>query len=382
MPARFKSLLTIKRAAARGICKACRALLLGAAFLQPASVHAQDNDQSARMIPLPAPGKGLSFEANWDADVYANLDGGVKRGHATDDVFSFGFGLDTGALDLWPAGQFTLGLRMVASTHPSKYVGDIQTVSNLDAPNRRQVAEFWYSQAADAALVRGGIMDVNSFFDVNETASLFTNSSFGITPTITANVPTATYPNSAWGVMAQSGEAENAWLAGVFQGDPESRSSALRGGEMLIAERDWQAADGGTRLGAGAWYRHAPVASGPPKSDWGTYANLEQPLPDHPDTSAFVQIGASPREVNTVPAYLGGGIVLRSVSPAVSDLGFGFARAWIRSHSAETRAETTALLPIGKGYFALQPDIQYVFHPSGIHPNSLVVALRLHLTLY
>ncbi|MGH8272836.1 MAG: carbohydrate porin [Gammaproteobacteria bacterium] len=389
MSVRFKLLTavtspdtSIKGNAPRYVHGLCTALLFGALFVLPAMVFAQADDQSARLIPLPSPQQGLSFGLHWDTDIYDNLDGGVKRGYATDSVLSLGFGLDTGALGAWPGGQFALGLQSITSTHPSEYVGDIQTLSNLDAPNRRQVAEFWYSQAFGSALVRAGVMDVNSFFDVNDIASLFTNSSFGITPSITANVPTATYPDSAWGMMAQFGADKNGWLVGIFQGDPEHRSTALDGGEMLIAERDWRAATGGTQLGIGGWYRRVPVASGVPASDWGAYANLEQPLPNHPDTSAFVQIGASPGEVNTVPVYLGGGIRFQNVSPGVSDLGFGFARAWIRGQAAETSVETTALIPIGSGYFALQPDIQYVFHPSGIYPNAFVAALRLHLTLY
>jgi porin len=125
-----------------------------------------------------------------------------------------------------------------------------------------------------------------------------------------------------------------------------------------------------------------PVASGVPASDWGAYANLEQSLPNHPDMSAFVQSGASPGEVNTVPVYLGGGIRFQNLSPAVSDLGFGFARAWIRGQAAETSVEATASLPLFDGSGALLPDLQYVFHPSGIYQNAFVAALRLHLTLY
>ncbi len=358
------------------------ALPVLALCLASLNAHAQDNGDSARLIPLPSPHKGLSFGLHWDSDIYDNLDGGAKRGYATDSVLSLGFGLDTGELGWWQGGQFAFGVQGIWSTHPSEYVGDIQTLSNLDSPNRRQVAEFWYSQTFGSALVRAGIMDMNDFFDVNDTSSFLTNSSFAIMPSITVNVPTATYPDSSWGVMAQFGEDKNGWLVGVFQGNPERRSTALKGGEMFIAERNWQAASGGTQLGIGAWYRRAPVASGPPTSDWGVYANLEQPLPNHPDTSAFVQIGVSPSEVNTVPAYLGGGIVFHDVSHAVSDLGFGFARAWIRGQTAETSVEATAAIPLFDGKVALQPDVQYVFHPSGIYPNALVVALRLHLTLY
>ncbi|MGA7965448.1 MAG: carbohydrate porin [Gammaproteobacteria bacterium] len=358
-------------------------LLILAVCLAAPSAHAQNSGDSARLIPLPSPHKGLSFSAHWDSDIFDNLDGGAKQNYATDSVLSLGFGLGTGALGAWQGGQFALGLQAITSTHPSRYVGDIQTLSNLDAPDQRQVSQFWYSQAFGHSLVRAGLMDLNSSFDTNDTASLFTNASFGITPTLTVDVPTATYPDPAWGVMARFGEVRNGWRVGLFQGNPEARSSALKGGAMLIGERDWHpAAKDSPQIGVGGWYRHAPAAYGPPTSDWGVYANLEQPLPGHPDTVTFLQAGVSPGKVNPVPAYLGGGIRFRDVSSTVSDVGFGFARAWIRGHAAETSIETTALLPLFNGSVALQPDVQYILHPSGVYPNAFVIGLRLHLTFY
>lgn len=363
--------------------RSAHVLLFLTLCLAPFTVHAQDGNESGRLITLPSPHKGLSFGLYWNADIYGNLNGGVKRGYATDSVLSADFGLDTGALGWWQGGTLALSVQAITSTHPSEYAGDLQTLSNLDAPNRRQIAEFWYSQTfGKTALVRAGIIDMNRFFDVTNTAGLFPNSSFGITPSISANVPVSIYPTYGWGAMAQFGQSGNDWLLGVFQGDPVHRSTALKRGAMFVGERDLRIDGGGPQLGLGAWYRRAPAAAGLPESDWGAYANLEQPLPDQPDTSLFAQFGASPGQVNTVPVYLAGGIVFNHVTSAVSAVGFGFARAWIHDHAAETSLEATATLPLFDGKIALQPDMQYILHPSGIHPNALVVGLRLHLTLY
>ena len=182
--------------------------------------------------------------------------------------------------------------------------------------------------------------------------------------------------------MAQLGSNENNWQIGVFQGNPSQRASALHDGTMLIAERGWRNSAAGSHLGIGAWYRQVPANGGPPTHDWGLYSNIEHPLPGHPDAVAFVQAGISPGRVNPVPGYLGAGIHFNHVSPIVSEWGVGFARAWIRGHSAETSVETTALIPFDNSIFALQPDVQYVFHPSGVLPNALVFALRLHMVLY
>jgi porin len=277
-----------------------------------------------------------------------------------------------------------VGLQAIASTHPSEYAGDLQTLSNIDAPNQRHVAEAWYSQVfGEAALLRAGVMDINSYFDVNETAAFFLNSSFGIAPTLPSNVPTATYPDSAWALMGRVGAEKNGWLLGAFQANPEGRSTALDGGAMLVVERGWSTRDtSGTRIGVGAWYRNAPLEAGPPENDWGAYANVERPFTNHPGTTAFLQFAMSPDDVNEVPAYLGGGVVFHEVSAAVSDVGFSFARAWIRHEDAETSIEATVSLPLLDAKLNLQPDIQYIVHPSGTLPNAFVAGVRLSLSLY
>lgn len=337
---------------------------------------------ATRLLPLPSPRRGLSFDLYWDADAYANLDGGYRRGYATDSVLSAGVGLDTGALGAWRGGKFRLGLQAITSTHPSTYAGDLQTLSNLDAPTRRQIATLWYSQQLGTSLLRAGIIDMNAYFDVNDAAGLFPNSSFGIIPSISVDVPASIYPDYGWGVMGRLGTDTDNWLVGVFQGDPRNRASALQDGAMLIAERDWRNLAAGSHIGIGAWYRQVPADAQPPASDWGAYANVEHPWPHHPDTVAFLQLGTSPGKVNSVPAYLGAGIRIDDVSERVSQLGFGLARAWIRGHAAETSIEATALLPFDGSTFDLQPDLQYIVHPSGLYPNALVVGLRIHVTLY
>lgn len=359
-----------------------RLVLSGLLLAGPARGLAQRNGKASRLVPLPSPHKGLSFNLHWDTDLYANAHGGARRGYATDSVAYAQFGLNTGALGAWQGGQFSLGLQAITSTHPSRYVGDLQTVSNLDASNQRHVAQLWYSQAFGNDTVRAGLIDLNAFFDVTRAAGMFTNASFGITPSITANVPTPTYPNPSWGAMARLGKHSDNWQFGVFQGNPQQRSSALHEGSMVIAERGWSNARKRSHLGIGAWYRQVPASGGLPTHDWGVYSEFAHALPGNPHAAAFVQAGISPGQVNTVPAYLAAGVHFYDVSPVVTEWGIGFARAWIRGHSAETSVETTSLIPFDNSIFTLQPDVQYVIHPSGLLPNAVVFALRLHMAIY
>lgn len=351
-----------------------------AAVLRPAS--AQPSTRPAHLLPLPPPTNGLSYALSWQADTYENVAGGLRRGNATDSVLYAGFRLDTGALGAWQGGRLNAQLQAIRSTNPSAYAGDLQTLSNLTAPNQTEIAALWYSQSIGDLLLRGGIINLNAYFNVNNAAQLYPNSSFGIIPTISANVPSSIYPNFGWGMMAQIGKAEGDWRFGLFQGNPSDRSSVLRDGAMLITERDWRDRHSGSHLQLGAWYRGAPQPASAPTRDWGAYANVERHLPHSPDTTAFLQLGLSPPATNPVPIYLGTGLHFHHVAPAVSDIAVGIARAWIRDHAAETSIEATVSFPFSRGAAFLQPDLQYILHPSGIYPNALVVGLRVGLTFY
>lgn len=326
---------------------------------------------------------GLKLNLNWDGDAYANVHGGLKRGYATDSVLSFGLGLNTAKAGGWQGGYFQFGLRTIASTHPSNYAGDLQGLSNLAAPNLHQVDNFWYRQKiGHHGLLRMGIMDLNNYFDVTESALLFPNASFGISPTLTSDVPTDTYPFSSWGIMGRFGSAHNNWKFGIFQGLPTKRGTALRDGEMVLTERDWSDPIAGSRLAFGAWYRQSPATAYGPREDWGFYTNLEQALPNHPSIVAFLQLGESPKAVNLVPHYLGAGLNFEGLGHGIGSMGIGIARAWIRNQIPETSIETTVTVPVAHNTVTLQPDIQYILHPSGIYPNALMLGLRMHVTLF
>ncbi len=57
----------------------------------------------------------------------------------------------------------------------------------------------------------------------------------------------------------------------------------------------------------------------------------------------------------------------------------GMARAWIRgAPHAETSLELNDLVPIDR-HVSIQPDLQYVIHPSGVNPAALVFILRVNI---
>lgn len=343
---------------------------------------------TAKTIRFPVPkinfeapsGQGYKLRVLWNSDLYDNVLGGRKQGYATDSVVTISGVVSSSALGLWRGGHLAIGLQAISSTQPSRYVGDLQGVSNLAATNQRQVSQFWFSQKFNSGVIRTGIIDVNNFFDVSQAASLFTNASSGISPTLTADAPTPTYPNASWGLMGRVGSKSEWSEVAVFEGNPLQRSEVFGHGFYLIAEHDRVYAATETRISLGGWYRKSPLPDSPPLSDWGLYGNFQTKFAWIPKATFYTEIGISPDNVNQVPFYLATGITWNPDTSWVSNVGIGMARAWIRHALAETSIETTALFPVGNSV-TVQPDIQCVLHPSGKYPRALMVGIRLNVAL-
>ncbi len=64
------------------------------------------------------------------------------------------------------------------------YVGDVQGFDNIESPDTWKLYEIWYQQSFNNEKFSFlfGLFDLNSEFDVIETAGLFSNSSHGIGP--------------------------------------------------------------------------------------------------------------------------------------------------------------------------------------------------------
>src|SRR5262249_42427474 len=113
-------------------------------------------------------------------DVLSNVHGGLKSGTRVldkadvtatflgddHDVPGVSVFLDVQATD---AVDFSGGL-----------VGDAQNVSNLDGPAGVRLANAWVAKDFGGhAGLKAGIVDLNTEFDVQSTAALFLNASFG-----------------------------------------------------------------------------------------------------------------------------------------------------------------------------------------------------------
>lgn len=322
-----------------------------------------------------------------DTEADSNRSGGIASGSAYDTVVHGGFAFDPEKLGWWSDGRFHVDITHIQSDGLSRRrVGDTQGVSNLEAASANRLYSAWYEhKLGDHGAYRLGIIDLNAYFDVTEAAGGLMNSSFGVFPTISANIPASIYPKPGYGAMAESTGHRWQFRAGVFQGDPRDRSSVWNRGRMIVAEaaRSNPGRFGGLyKLGAWQYRNPQAAASDAPSHTWGLYGVVVQPISrqaPYRDSRLFVQLGANPGGNDNVPYYLGfGADFFNPISGRPKDrISVGVARAWLTQGRAETTYEITYLYRLNRWLY-LQPDLQYVHSPSGVLPNALVALLRAH----
>jgi len=296
-----------------------------------------------------------------------------------------------------------------ATDFSGNIVGDLQGVSNIDAPAGVRVLDAWFAYGIEGTGgFKAGLIDLNSEFDVTQTAALFLNSSHGIGPDFAQsgeNGPSI-FPSTGLGLSGYWMPGDHWQLkAGVFEGTPgdpahpgrESISLTGREGVLLVAEvrnrpsSNWVLAFGGWAYTAA----FDTLAGGSSHGNAGLYAMTEAKLTsvdghDDQGLNGWVRVGFANSAINPVEAYVGGGVVYTGVFSDTDQAGFAVAAARIGDAAklnlglgdSETTLEATYSYVLFD-WLTVQPDVQYVLSP-GADPaidDALVVGSRISLTL-
>ena len=118
----------------------------------------------------------MRFEAVYIGDVLANLSGGLRRKTEYLDNVDLTFTFEPEELLGWKGATFFLyGLGNREGDPSADNIGDIQTVTNIEAYNTWKFLEAWFQQdllLGQLSLLLG-LYDLNSEFDAMETAGFF-----------------------------------------------------------------------------------------------------------------------------------------------------------------------------------------------------------------
>jgi porin len=369
--------------------------------------------------------QGITPTLLYDADTASNVSGGEKRGSTYSGALHLQVLFDGERLLNWPGATIYADFLDIHGGQPSNLVGDAQGVSNIAAPSSFRLYEAWlqYNLKDDRYSILVGRYDLNSEFYRLTSAGLFLNSSFGVGPEFaqTGRAGPSIYPDTSVGVrlsykpiptvvarlaILDSTPADSSGVPpfSVVHGD-----GALLVSELALLSRAGPAMPPGSRrsllgrnsslppyqdkLAIGGWYYtngfddlNAHDAVGAPerhRGSGGAYVLLDKLLYSAPDgsgraVSAFIEGGIGDDRVNRFGSYVGLGVTGRGLIGDRQDDEVGIAAAIGRSGShflvAEDRAglqfegeeasiEFAYLLKV-TDWLGVQPDYQYVVHPS------------------
>ena len=163
----------------------------------------------ARQLRMTSEPHAFRFGFHVDTEAVSDVRGGQRRGNAYDTLIHMALAMDTDPLGMWEGGRLMVSGVKIDSDQPSTaYIGDIQGVSNIAAHSGSRLFQAWYRQTfSNGVKGRIGLIDLSNYFDVTEFAGNLLNASFGITPTITSNVPTSTFPEPGLGAIASVAKA-------------------------------------------------------------------------------------------------------------------------------------------------------------------------------
>jgi porin len=354
-----------------------------------------------------APPPLWSLSARETLDLWDNVAGGVRTGPVLLNKIQV-----SGTVNGEPIGLPGLSVHAQVfrtdGASLSSRVGDIQTVSNIEAVPTYRLFEAWIEKRFGGGdprfALRAGLMDLNSDFDSVQTASLFVNSSHGIGPDLSRSGRSgpSIFPVSAAGVRASWLPSKRWTFRGAafdgVPGDPDHPKAFVRirlgadDGALLIAQTDYHISDS-AKVEAGVWHYTVPIAADGltrKAPDQGAYLSIEGPVPSLKGWSAWLRAGVANGRAQIVSSYVGTGLIAQGLFPnrpddrvgiALARAGIGPARYPLALHKAETTFEASYQYKV-HDTLAVQPDVQYVHDPAGVAHgrDALVLGLRIVVT--
>jgi porin len=160
------------------------------------------------------------------SEVWANLGGGRRTGIVYDGLTTASLKLNLDKLGGWTGATFFVSALQIHGRGPSiNLVGNLQTVSNVEATRSTKLYDLWIEQMAfDGKLsVRIGQEGAADEMMLSKLGAVFVNSSFGYPALLAFDLPSGgpNYPIAAPMVRAQYKVTDRLTLVGAaFNGDP------------------------------------------------------------------------------------------------------------------------------------------------------------------
>lgn len=354
--------------------------------------------------------EALTFEASFLGDVVSNFKGGIKEGQTGIGLIHLTANLNTDFAKLWKGGNFFIHAHHVVGGHPSeRLIGDVQVASNIDGFTNRFVYELWYSQNIRNVTLFAGLHNLNDVFHVSENASVYLNSSFGISPSLSLNNAISIYPVTTLGGVVRWDVDKLSIVGGLYnfghafaaENQFSLKNHVFRDGFFSLFEAQYRIKSGedtkaefklGTAYKQCANNHDHNTEECPERNQYSVYFLTDYTFfksATGKSLAAFVQTGYSPRKYSYSPFYFGTGLNFKGflLNNKSDELAIAFATARINQYNedvsmyehfkSESLIELTYKIPVYKR-ISIQPDLQYIINPAGIEGsrNAFVGLLR------
>lgn len=294
----------------------------------------------------------------------------------------------------WKDSSALIRLKQHQKEFGGAYDFSSQLYSNIDAPSRTTLYEFWGQKTVLDGLLRikVGKIDANTEFAAVPTAGDFLNASMGFSPTM---LGFPSYPEPAVGAVMSLQITQR---YGVEWGSLRTLMGPLT---IIEPNVKWslgaQEQDG--HISLGAWTIDGAIPGTKQvelTNTYGFYTVVEQQL-WKPRSSAwsprtlngFAQFGLADGKASHVTRHIGGGVELRKPwnwRPADS---VGLGATWVRFapptksddlNGSELALELYYRLALNR-YLSFVQDIQFMHHPSAMQPRANCVAVTPRLVV-
>lgn len=293
-------------------------------------------------------------------------------------------------LPLWKQGSLEAATIHIAKTNGC-IVDDRQTFSNIEEENKwAAIAVLGYMHVWKNARLFAGVRNVNEDFFTSDVTSLFTGSSCGIFPTVSASYPIANYPLS--GLMVYFDVSMGGWLFknslyngagynGWTRHDNPFLVRPKRDGVFDMAQLEYEYGNGHYFAGAALHNRHypvdeegemAPAEASSKKVSCAWWIYCEQPVWTSAEKTVSLMVQYSENTCRQSGCYRYGeiGCVYGDGSNRLG-LSSQYARF---SRDTELSVEVTWCKIISESLF-IQPAFQYISNGSG---KFTVLSARIH----
>jgi porin len=340
---------------------------------------------------------GIALSGLFITDPFGNVLGGQQRGFSDYSLFGTDLLVDTGKLAGWCGGQLHVGFASNFGTSLSKaYVGNsfpIQLADVADAHVRLTYLSYTQALFDDRVSVRLGRLTINSVFGLEFLGSdyfkAFTSVGVNLVPIgLFLNAPGAFgYPDTTWGARLKVEPVKQVYLmAGIYNGDPDLKSGDRHGVDFSMHGPPFAIVELGVRRNAGKRARglagNLKVGAFEDAGRTGGYFVGDQELvswgaaKQHRHLGMFGALVVTPAP-SPMPVFLDGGLVLYGPMRQRPKDYIGVAVVYGQRKDFEMTLEGTyGLRPITG--LLLQPDVQYIVHPSGRLdiPSALALGLN------